>query len=151
MKRTVMLSLIGLLSLNASVSLLAQAATGDAEKAVADLEQQWTQAQSTNSSVVFGTTYLADTAVIIGEDGKVFNKEQYLAEEKATKYTHAAISDVVVHVYGTAAVATYTFSWKGTGSDGKAVDKRDRSTDTWVKMPNGKWQCVSSVGSPLKS
>jgi len=25
-----------------------------------------------------------------------------------------------------------------------------RWTDTWVKMPNGKWQCVATQASPLK-
>jgi len=151
MKRTVMLSLIGLLSMSGTVSLLAQAATSDVEKAVADLEQQWTQAQSTNNPAAFEAKYIADTAVLVGVDGKVLNKEQYIAEEKATKYTYAANSDVVVRGYGTAAVATYTFSWKDTGSDGKAMDKRERVTDTWVKMPNGTWQVVASVGSSLKS
>jgi ketosteroid isomerase-like protein len=148
MKRTIMLSLIGLLSLNAATTSLAQAATGDVESAIAGMEQHWTQLQGTNNSAAFETKYIADTAVFVGDDGKVLNKEQYVAEDKATKYTQAAISDVVVHAFGTAAVATYMFSFKGTDSDGKAFDKRERVTDTWVKMPNGTWQLVASVGSP---
>jgi ketosteroid isomerase-like protein len=150
MKRTVMLSLIGFLSMNGTVSSLAQAATSDVETAVAGMEQQWAQTQAANNPAS-EAKYLADTAVLVGDDGKVLNKEQYLAEEKATKYTLAAVSDVVVHAYGTAAVAMYTFTWKGTGPDGKAMDKRERVTDTWIKMPNGTWQLVASVGSPLKS
>ena len=150
MKRTVMLSLIGFLSLNSAVSLLAQAATGDVESTIAGMEQQWTQAQNTNNAAL-ETTYLADTAVLIGLEGKVSNKDQYIADEKATKYTHAAIENVIVHAYGAAAIATYTFTAKGTGSDGKPIDLRVRDTDTWVKMPSGKWQCVASVASPLKS
>jgi ketosteroid isomerase-like protein len=30
------------------------------------------------------------------------------------------------------------------------MDVHERFTDTWVKMPNGQWQCVASHGSPVK-
>jgi ketosteroid isomerase-like protein len=151
MKRTIMLGLAGFLSLSGAVSLPAQAATNDVETAVAGMEKQWTEAQNSNNSSAFETTSVADTAVLVDVTGKVDSKDQFIAEEKATKYTHVAISDIVVHSFGTTAVATYTFAFKGTDSDGKAMDTRERVTDTWVKMPNGKWQCVASVASPLKS
>ena len=148
MKRTVILSLIGILS--SAVSLQAQAATGDVEKTVAALEQKWTDTQNANDSAR-EAQYVADTLVVVDQDGTVFNKDQYIADEKATKYTHVAIENMIVHAYGTTAIATYTWVAKGTGSNGKPMDVRERVTDTWVKMPDGKWQCVASVGSPLKA
>jgi hypothetical protein len=30
------------------------------------------------------------------------------------------------------------------------MDEHERWTDTWVKMPNGSWQCVASHGSEIK-
>ena len=48
-----------------------------------------------------------------------------------------------------AAVATYELTLKGTDSQGKPMDLRVRSTDTWVKN-NGKWECIAAVVSPLK-
>ena len=149
MIRIAKLILVGFLSLNGAGSLLAQAATSDVETAVAGMEQQWAQAQSANNTAL-EATFIADTAVLIEGSGKVFNKDQFIADEKATKYTHSTIENVIVHAYGTAAIATYTFSVKGTGSDGKTMDVHSRATDTWVKMPSGKWQLVASVSSPVK-
>jgi ketosteroid isomerase-like protein len=34
--------------------------------------------------------------------------------------------------------------------DGTKVDRRERWTDTWVKMKDGKWQCVASQQTPVK-
>jgi uncharacterized protein (TIGR02246 family) len=150
MKRTTTLSLIGLLSLCAAVIAQAAAPAGDTEKAVEGLEQQWTQAQNANDSAR-EATYIADNAIFVNLEGKVIGKEKFIAEEKATKYTHVALDNVVVHVHGATAVATYTMTIKGTGADGKPMDEHLRATDTWAKMPDGKWQCVASVDSPLKS
>ena len=148
MTRTI--SLIGLLALSSAVLVQAAPATGDTENAVQSLEQQWTQVQNSNNSAS-EAAFVADTGFFVGSDGRMLNKEQFLADEKATKYTHVAIEDVVVHAYPGTAVATYTMTVKGTSSAGKPMDTRSRVTDTWVKMPDGKWQCVASVGTPLKA
>ena len=149
MNRITIVSLIGLLALGSAASSSAQAAMGETEKAVAAMEQQWTKANNTND-VALEATLIAENYIGVARDGAVQNRTQYLADDKATKYTHAAIDGVVVHAYGAAAVATYEFTAKGTGSDGKPMDLHMRVTDTWAKMPDGKWQCVASVGSPLK-
>jgi ketosteroid isomerase-like protein len=54
-----------------------------------------------------------------------------------------------VTVFGDAAIATGDFKAKGTDASGKPL-ANERFTDTWVKMPNGKWQCVASHVSPAK-
>ena len=48
-----------------------------------------------------------------------------------------------------AAIATGGYKGKGTDS-GKPFDEHLRWTDTWVKMPNGKWQLVASHYSSVK-
>jgi hypothetical protein len=32
----------------------------------------------------------------------------------------------------------------------RASLSRNTTADTWVKMPDGKWQCVASQDSPVK-
>ena len=142
MKRTVVGCLVG-------VVLLANAATSraqTAEKAVAALEQQWLQSQKTNNPDLVAPL-LADKYVGTSSDGKVNNRAQELADAKATKYTSMKYEDVKVTVFGDTAIATGGSRSKGTDASGKPMDTHSRWTDTWVKMPNGKWQCVASQAS----
>jgi uncharacterized protein (TIGR02246 family) len=149
MKKTFVWCLSGLLLLGSAAWLQAQQ-TGDTEKAVAALEQQWLQSQQTNNPDLVAPL-LADKFVNTGSDGKVTDKAKTLANAKATKYVSADYDDLKVTVFGDAAIATGTFKAKGTDSSGKPMDVNERFTDTWVKMTNGKWQCVASHGSPIKT
>ena len=148
MKRTWILFLVGLLSLGIATRSQAQT-TGGTEKAVAALEQQWLQSQKTNNPDLVAPL-LADKFVSTGSDGKVQSRAESLATAKATKYDSAAYEDVKVTVFGDSAIATGVFTAKGTDPSGKPLDVNERWTDTWVKMPNGKWQCVASHQSPVK-
>ena len=148
MKRTSMWCLIGLLSFG-NVAWSQAQTTGGTEKAVAALEQQWLQSQKTNNPDLVAPL-LADKFINTGSDGKVTDKAQALADAKATKYDSAEYGDLKVTVFGDTAIATGLFTAKGTDPSGKPLDTRERFTDTWVKMPNGKWQCVASHGSPVK-
>jgi uncharacterized protein (TIGR02246 family) len=148
MKVTWMWCLVGLLSLGSAASLQAQQ-SGGTEKAIAALENQWLQSQQTNNPDLVAPL-LADKLVSTGSDGKVTNKTQMLAEAKSTKYVSADYENVQVTVFGDTAIATGTFKGKGTDASGKPMDEHDRFTDTWVKMPGGKWQCVATQSSPIK-
>src|SRR5437660_7593303 len=148
MKKTLMWCLIGLLSLASAAWLQAQT-TGGTEKAVAALEQQWLQSQKTNNPDLVAPL-LADKFVSTGSDGKVSDKAQSLADAKKTKYDSVAYENLKVTAFGNTAVATGDFKAKGTDASGKPLDTHERFTDTWAKMPNGKWQCVASQASPVK-
>jgi len=148
MRKSLMWCLVGLLLLGSASWSLAQT-TGETEKAVAALEQQWLQSQKTNNPELVAPL-LADKFVNTGSDGKVMNKAESLATAKATKYVSAEYEDVKVTVFDDTAIATGGFMAKGTDSSGKPMDIHERWTDTWVKMPNGKWQCVATHGSPVK-
>jgi ketosteroid isomerase-like protein len=121
----------------------AQAAKSDdtTVKAITALENQWLQAQKTNNPSLVAPL-LADTFVSVGADGKLLTKEQLLTAQKQRKYSSVDYEDVHVTVYGSTAIATGVYRGKGTG-EGKPFDEVERWTDTWVKMPNGKWQCVA--------
>jgi uncharacterized protein (TIGR02246 family) len=148
MKRAWMWCLISLLSVGSAAWSQAQT-TGATEKAVAALEQQWLQSQKTNNPDLVAPL-LADKIVVTMSNGKVMNKAELLADAKATKYVSAEYEDVKVTVFGDAAIATGGFKAKGTDASGKPMDTHERWTDTWVKMPSGKWQCVASHESPVK-
>ena len=142
MKKVLMWCLVGLLAIGSAARSQAQT-TGGTEKAVAALEEQWLQSQKTNKPDLVAPL-LADKFVSTGADGKVMNKAEALANAKATKY-----EDVKVTVFGDTAIATGGFKGKGTDGSGKPMDVHERWTDTWVKMPNGKWQCVATQGSTI--
>jgi hypothetical protein len=149
MNRIWMWCLIGLLSLGSAARSPAQT-TGGTEKAVAELEQQWLQSQKTNNPDLL-VPILADKFVNTGSDGKVTGKVETLATAKATKYESAEYNDLKVTVFGDTAIATGGFKGKGTDASGKPLDVNERWTDTWLKMPNGKWQCIASHGSLVKT
>jgi hypothetical protein len=148
MKKVFMCCLVGLLSLGSAALSQAQT-TGGTEKAVAALEQQWLQSQKTNNPDLVAPL-LADKFVDTGSDGKVMSKAETLADAKATKYDSADYEDVKVTAFGDTAIATGGFKAKGTDPSGKPLDVHERWTDTWVKMPNGQWQCVATHGSTIK-
>jgi hypothetical protein len=149
MRSTQAFCLLGLLSLFNFASVQAQQATGGTEKAIAALEDQWLKSQKTNNPEL-AAPLLAEKYVYTSEDGKVMNKAQSLADAKATKYTFADYENVQVTVFGATAIAIGGGKFKGTDSSGKPMETHDRFTDTWVKMPDGKWQCVATHASAIK-
>ena len=119
-------------------------------KAPKDLAGKRIAVTQIGSSFHYSLGLLADKYVSTDYDGKVSNRTESLADEKATKHTSVAVEDLHVTVFGDAAVATLAYKAKGTDAEGKAIDSNARWTATWVKMPNGKWQRVASHGSRLK-
>ena len=148
MKRSVRWCFLGLFVLTSAVWSQAQE-TASTEQAVAAREQKWIQSEKTNNPDLLAPL-LADKFVSTESDGKVMNKAETLAEAKAAKFDSVAYDDVKVTAFGDVGIATGVFTAKGTGASGKPFDVHDRFTDTWVKMPNGQWQCVASHTSPIK-
>jgi ketosteroid isomerase-like protein len=123
-------------------------AADSAEQAVTAAEKQWLKSQQTNN-VELLAPLLADNVVETSEEGKVYSgREAVLTAAKSDNWSSAEYTDVKVTVFGHTAIATGTFTGKGTAA-GKPVDARVRFTDTWVMM-NGKWLCVATHDSPLK-
>ena len=150
MKRTLLCCLPGLVLLVSVTWSQDKKAGGGTEKAVAALEQQWLQSQNTNNPDLLAPL-LADKFVNTSDDGKVGGKAEALAEAKALKFDSVIYDDLKVTAFGDVAVATGSYKAKATDASGKPFDSQDRFTDTWVKMPNGKWQCVASHQSLVKT
>jgi ketosteroid isomerase-like protein len=119
------------------------AAGNDAQKAVAELESKWAAAQKVGDASVVAPM-LADDFVNTDADGESYGKEKLLSNLKGGEWEQNGISDVNVTVYGNTAIATGAWAGKGVDGDGTKIDRSERWTDTWVKMPGGRWQCVAS-------
>jgi hypothetical protein len=149
MKNKLLLSLVGAISLAAATWSHAQTASAGIEKAVVALENQWLESEKTNNpdlaAPLFGDKYIST-----GSDGKLEDKAQTLADAKARNWTNAEYEDLKVQAYGDVAIATGAYKGKGTDS-GKPFAEHLRWTDTWVKMPDGKWQLVASHYSVVKA
>jgi ketosteroid isomerase-like protein len=148
MKNKIALCLLGVISLGVAVAQ-AQPADGTAEKAVAAAEEQWTQSERTNNPDL-AAPLLAEKLIYIDTDGSISNRAKFLADAKATKFASVDVEGLHITVFGHTAIATMVFRGKGTDSKGKPMDLNARWADTWVKMPDDKWQCVLSQGSDLK-
>jgi len=142
------LCLLGFFSLASVAWLQAQPAGGEIGKAIVALENQWLQAAKTQNTDLIATNY-DDRFVDTDSSGKVVSKAEGMAELKATKLTSAQYENVQVTVFGDTAIAAGGYKAKGTDSKGKPIDIHERRTDTWVKMPSGKWVCVASHSSPI--
>lgn len=150
MKKTSTWCLIGFVLLQIMSAARSQAqTTGGTEKAVAALEEQWLQSQKTSNPDLVAPL-LADNFVSTSSDGNVSSKAEFLATQKSIKWSSAENNDVKVTVFGDTAIATGSEKLKGTDASGKPLNLNERWTDTWVKMPGGKWQCVATHQSPIK-
>jgi len=149
MKRTLVWCAVALMSLMVAAQTKDNKMGGGTEQAIAGLEQQWIDAAKASNPDMLAPR-LADNFVNTGSDGKVIGKAETLAHIKAAKWETNQISDVKVTVFGNTAIATGDWAGKGTDENGKPVDAHERWTDTWLKMSDGKWQCVASHSSTIK-
>ncbi len=149
MKRTLVCFAVALMCLITGVNAQDKKMGGETEKAIAALEQKWIDAAKSSNAEALAPL-LADNIVNTNSDGKTIGKAETLAQTKKAKWTTNQISDVKVMVMGNTAIATGSWTGKGTDANGKAVDQHERWTDTWMKMPDGKWQCVATHSSAVK-
>jgi ketosteroid isomerase-like protein len=147
------ISAIAAAALVAACTMTAPLLASDKDKdasvamAIAHMESQWAAAQKDGKADVI-KPMLADGFVTTDVDGSMATKEKMLSTMKAGQWEVYEISDVKVVVYGNTAIATGAWAGKGTDSDGAKVDRRERWTDTWLKVGSN-WQCIASHSSPL--
>ena len=145
MKRTFVIAL-SLIWMMVPHSLFAQT---NVVASITHMEQAWAYAQKAGD-VASVSPLLADNFINTDVDGNRSGKSELLSNLKGGKWEQNEVSDVKVSVYGDTAIATGAWAGKGVDGDGTKVDRRERWTDTWVKMKDGKWQCVASQQTPVK-
>ena len=145
-KRTAVLTLFALIWMMVPHSLLAQT---NVVASITHLEQAWADAQKAGDAANVAPL-LADNFINTDVDGNLSGKSELLSNLKGGKWEVNEISDVAVTVYGDTAIAIGAWTGKGVEGDGTKVDRHERWTDTWVKMKDGKWQCVASQQTERK-
>jgi len=120
----------------------AEATPSSDKTIIAGLEEQWIKAFKTNDPKLLDPI-LAKTWVQTSAEATLSGKAHEMADTKETKWISLQNIDLKITIYGDTAIVTGIFKGKGTASWG-AVDDNYRFTDTWVKMPKGKWQCVAT-------
>jgi ketosteroid isomerase-like protein len=146
MIRTVSCCLILLLG---SIGLAAQQADPRESKLIV-LERLWNEAQVNRDSAALDA--LVSSRFVNTEwDGEISDKQKFLADIKDPRFkpSQANIQDIKMNFFGDMAVVTGVYHTAGT-YQGKPYDHMGRFTDTWV-LDGGKWQCVASHTSLLKS
>jgi len=124
-------------------------AQGRVDQTLMDLERQWVKAALASKGEALAPL-LASDFVSVQSDGTMQTKAEYVAMTNKGKWQVSEVSDMKVQVHGDSAVVTGVWTGKGTDGTGRAFDGKERFADTWVKMPDGKWQCVASASAPMK-
>ena len=147
--RTTLLAILIVVVLTLAVIPIQAQKDAETEKAILALEQKWLDLELSGQTDQL-VTLLADTWVMTEADGRLFNRAGFIADMKNYRFTSSVNSDEKVFVYGNTVIAIGITKSKGTGPGGEAFSETIRWTDTWVKMPSGKWLCVASQVTNVK-
>jgi ketosteroid isomerase-like protein len=144
---------IVLLTLGAAVAQEAAKAggggsVGTVAQSLIDMENQWAQASKSGNADALAPL-LSEDFIALDSDGSMRTKSEVLARTKKAKWSTNEIADLKVTVHGDTAIVTGSWTGKGTDGGGKTIDAKERWADTWVKMRNGRWQCVASASAPI--
>jgi ketosteroid isomerase-like protein len=134
---------VGIALTTATAGRTQQKSMSDEGGRVLALEKAWNHALEEKDAKALDML-LANTLVSVDIDGSVASKSEFLASIKAPDYKPSQVitEQTSVQVYGSAAVVTGTFRVKGM-ENGKPYVRRERFTDTWIKIDET-WQCVAS-------
>jgi ketosteroid isomerase-like protein len=113
------------------------------ESLILTLEKAWNVAEETKDVRALDQL-LSGTLAYTDYDGSFMSKEQFLSSVKSAGLDADQITNenMSVKMYGGSAIVTGVYHEKGT-QKGKAISRRGRFTDSWVKE-NGTWLCVAS-------
>ena len=123
-------------------------AQGNVAQALMDLERQWSKAAVAGNARGIDPLLAADFLSFPSDGAAPQTKAVFLASK--SKWQVYEVSEMKVQVHGDSAVVSGIWTGKGTDEAGKSVSPKERFADTWVKMPDGKWQCVASASITLK-
>lgn len=101
----------------------------------------WDRAMVANDAEAIGR-YMADDWVIVGSDGRIGNKADFLALVRSGALTHDVMesSELDVRVYGETAVVLAR-GVSGGRFQGKPFRELERSSSLFVRRA-GEWRCV---------
>jgi ketosteroid isomerase-like protein len=122
---------------------LASAQGGNVEQQISALSDEMIQA-NLRGDTGFYQKYYADDATIVHGNGKLFTKDQDIADLKsgAIKYEAIDVREKTIHVYGDTAVVHLLLTFKGSLSGKPFGPINLRRTVVWVNQ-KGNWKVVA--------
>jgi ketosteroid isomerase-like protein len=122
--------------------------TASPEVELMQLTAEWDRAMVENDADAIGA-FMADDWIIIGPDGRIGNKRDFLALVRAGTLTHDVMEshDVDVRVYGDAALVIARGT-SGGSFNGEPFLLFERVSSLFVRNADG-WRCVSTHLSNL--
>ncbi len=140
--RKAYLSVLALMSIYFLATPLALGKGSDVEQQISALSDQEIQAQL-KGDTGFYEKYYADDATIVHGNGKLYTKDQEIADLKSgsLKYEALEVRERKIRVYGDTAVVNFLIFFKGVLA-GQPFSGADlRRTVVWVKQ-KGSWKIV---------
>jgi len=122
---------------------------GGVAQAITQMEQEWASNAKMGKMDAVAAN-LADSYMELDGSGAFYTRAQSIERMKEAKWQTNEVSDIKVTVHGNTAIASGAWHGQGTVA-GKAVDEHENWIDTWMKMANGKWQCIASASVPTKA
>lgn len=115
------------------------------------MEGEWNDATAKHDGDWVERNYAPFATDVSSRTGAIQTKSEALASMRADKSTLDALerSDVNVRIEGDVAVVTGVNHLRGKNADGKAVDRRVRFTDTFIKR-DGRWQVWATQGTTIQ-
>jgi ketosteroid isomerase-like protein len=145
--------IMGSLLLLAAVSAHAQAhnqnqSERDVVEEIKKVDRERIQAQVNADAVALDRLY-ADDFIGIGPSGTLRTKKEVLSDfaSGSLKFQSITTNDVLIRVYGNAAVETGLSTMKGQDAE-KVVPEENRFTRVWIKQ-GGRWRLVANHYSNL--
>jgi len=122
---------------------LALAQGGNVEQQISALSEEMIQA-NLKGDTNFYQKYYADDATIVHGNGKLFMKDQEIADLKSgsLKYESIDVREKTIHVYGDTAVVHFLLTFKGLLNGQQFGPINIRRTVVWVNQ-KGNWKVVA--------
>ena len=121
------------------------------EQQLAYMEAEWNDAIAKHDAGWKERNYASFATDVSSRTGAIETKAEAVASTRTDKFTYDALelSDIGMHLEGDVAVLTGVNHVRGKDADGKAVDRRVRFTDTFIKR-DGRWQVWATQGTTIQ-
>ncbi len=122
----------------------------DDQGVLAYMEREWNDALLKHDASWFERNYAFDASDISSRTGRIMTKTQAVADARTDKtaFQSLELSDLNVRVEGNTAVVTGVNHEVGRDAQGKAMDRRVRFTDVYIKR-DGRWQVWATQGTTI--
>ncbi len=122
----------------------------DDQAVLAYMEREWNDASLKHDASWFERNYAFDVSDISSRNGGIMTKAQAVADARTDKtaFQSLELSDLNVRIEGNTAVVTGVNHEVGRDAQGKAMDRRVRFTDVYIKR-DGRWQVWATQGTTI--